>query len=606
MTTRDYASLVAMLRARVERGADTLAYTFLADGERESESFTYGELDRRARAIAVTLDDRGVGAGERALLLYPPGLDFIAAFFGCLYRGVIAVPAYPPHPAQVARTAPRLVGIATDAEISVVLATTAVASTRRVVARFAPSLDQVQWIATDALDDTVAGRWQEPRIDRDSLAFLQYTSGSTAAPRGVMISHANLLHNLGYADHVEENDATSVSVSWLPVIHDMGLIEGVLQPVYAGYPAYLMAPAAFLQRPIRWLQAITRFAATNSGGPNFAYDLCVRKITPEQRESLDLSTWRVAYNGAEPIRRDTLVSFHQTFRDVGFRWRSFYPVYGLAEATLVVSSGRRSYEPVVHHVDCDGLRRGLVRAAHDGSDAQTQLLVSSGPVSFGTSVLIVDPESHVECEPDHVGEIWVASPSVARGYWRRVGESEYTFDACLGDGRGPYLRTGDLGVLRDGEVIVTGRLKDLLIVRGFKHYPQDIELTVERSHPAVRPGSVAALSVEADGEEAIAVAAEIDPRRGNGDARVEPGDVIAAIRQRVADQHGVQVQAVALLAVGALPKTSSGKVRRQACRAAFVDGTLDEVTRWTRPAMYDHDGRGLASAVTRRAMSVHS
>jgi acyl-CoA synthetase (AMP-forming)/AMP-acid ligase II len=384
----------------------------------------------------------------------------------------------------------------------------------------------------------------------------------------------------------------------------MGLIEGVLQPVFAGYPAYLMAPAAFLQRPVRWLQAITRYRATNTGGPNFAYDLCVRKINAEQRATLDLSRWRVAYNGAEPIRHDTLIAFHDAFGDRGFRWRSFYPVYGLAEATLVVSSGRRSYEPVFRTVDAGALRNGRTCDATSGS-VTTRTLVSSGPVSFGTTVLIVDPQTLIEVADDEVGEIWVTSPSVARGYWRRVDETEHAFRAYLADGRGPFLRTGDLGVLRDGELTVTGRLKDLLIVRGLKHYPQDIELTVERSHDAVRPGGTAAFSLDVDGDEGVVVAAEIDARRFDGGDSSVLHDIVNAIRQRVAEEHGIQLHAVSVLSLGALPKTSSGKIRRHAARSGYADGSLLEIHRWTRPVLVDRSEHVL-NPERARALSVRS
>jgi acyl-CoA synthetase (AMP-forming)/AMP-acid ligase II len=596
--TLEYASLVEMLRHRANACGGAHAYTFLADGEREAAMLTYDALDRRARAIGAALADLGVTAGERALLLYPPGLDFIAAFFGCLYAGVIAVPSYPPHSAQLSRSMPRLAGVAADADIGVVITSEPVATMRSQLEHVAPHLASTSWLVTDRIDDDMATLWREPDIERDSIAFLQYTSGSTAAPRGVMISHANLLHNLAYACHVEQNDSTSVSVTWLPVIHDMGLIEGVLQPVYAGYPAYLMAPTSFLQRPARWLQAISRYGATNSGGPNFAYDLCVRKISPEQRAALDLSSWVVAYNGAEPIRRDTLVAFHDTFRACGFRWRSFYPVYGLAEATLVVSSGRRDYEPRFTDVDPALLQLGRVQVS-SGDSESTRTLVSCGPVSCETNVVIVDPETHVECDGTQVGEIWIASPSVARGYWRRADDTDHTFGARLADGRGPFLRTGDLGILHDGELIVTGRIKDLLIVRGLKHYPQDIESTVEKSHLALRAGGAAAFGLEIDNEEGVAVAAEVDPRRMRDD---ELTDVIAVIRQRVAEQHGVPLHAVVLLPLGALPKTSSGKLRRQACRSAFLDGVLDETCRWTRAAA----SNGAYAATDRRLLSAAS
>ena len=575
-------TLIDILRRRATDNHDAVAYTFLIDGEQEGPRVTYGDLDRSARAIAVMLRERGVRPGDRALLLYPPGLDFIAAFFGCAYAGVVAVPSFPPHPAQFSRTLPRLVGIATDAQLSAVLSTQEIAASATAMARYAPMLGRFPWLATNVPQDDTADLWRDPDITPDALAFLQYTSGSTSSPKGVMVSHANVLHNLGYANHVEENDETSVSVSWLPVIHDMGLIEGVHEPAYAGYPAYLMAPAAFLQRPVRWLRAITRYRATNSGGPNFAYDLCARKVSTAQREELDLSSWRVAYNGAEPIRAETLTAFHDKFERVGFQWRSFYPVYGLAEATLLVSSGGRAHEPTIHEAEASGLTRGVLRRPTDpGSVPRT--LVGCGPAGCDTKILIVDPVSRTPCEEGSVGEIWVSSPSVARGYWGRERETAEAFDARLATGEGPFLRTGDLGAMTDGEIVVTGRLKDVLIIRGLKHYPQDLELTAERQHPALRAGCSAAFAIDGDAGDAVAMALEVDPRQLAADC-VEClrqfREISASVRRAIADEHGIVLYAVSLLPRGAIPKTSSGKLRRQACRTAFLDGTLDEASRW--------------------------
>jgi acyl-CoA synthetase (AMP-forming)/AMP-acid ligase II len=563
------ATMHDVLRARCESNADDSAFTFLVDGETEGARVTYADLDARARTIAATLRERGLQPGDRALLLYPPGLDFIPAFFGCLYAGVIAVPSYPPQAGQASRTLPRLLGIIDDADVSIVLAPSAIVASARTL-----RLTSVDWLATDALapgDDHVTSD-----VAPEDIAFLQYTSGSTTSPRGVMVTHANLLHNLAYASHNAGNDAESVSVSWLPVIHDMGLIEGVLAPIYNGYPAYLMAPASFLHRPANWLRAVTRYRATTSGGPNFAYDLCVKKVSDEQRVSLDLSSWRIAYNGAEPIRANTLEAFHARFRDVGFRWKSFFPVYGLAESTLLVSTGDRDYEPVVRETDAEALSRGTLRTTRD-VDVPSRTIVSSGPVGFGTEVLIVDPDTHQRCANGVVGEIWITSPSVARGYWKRDGETRETFRARLTDGTGPFLRTGDLGVLSDGELFVTGRIKDVLIVRGLKHYPQDLELTVERQHAVIRAGCSAAFSLDANDDDAVAVALEIDDRKlpdepAERDALLD--EVIGRVKQAVVEQHGIVLSAVAVLPIGALPKTSSGKLRRRACRAAFLDGSL--------------------------------
>jgi acyl-CoA synthetase (AMP-forming)/AMP-acid ligase II len=579
--THQPRTIAELLQRRAAEQGRRLAYTFLVDGEVEGPRLTYADLDASARRIAAELIGRGVSVGERALLLYPPGLDFIAAFFGCMYAGVIAVPSFPPHPAQIARALPRLVGIAADAELSVVLTTASLASSVDAITRHAPLLGEPTWIATDALDHS-SGDPASRDLSGDALAFLQYTSGSTSAPKGVMVSHANLLHNLGYANYVEENDSESVSVSWLPVIHDMGLIEGVLEPLFAGYPAYLMAPAAFLQRPARWLRAMSKYRATNSGGPNFAYDLCVRKISDAQLAELELSAWRVAYNGAEPVRAETLVGFHERFRKAGFRWRSFYPVYGLAEATLVVSSGRRAYEPSIRSTDGAEISRGRLTAPTTSTPA-VRRLVPCGHVGFGTRVAIVNPETRCSCAENEIGEIWVKSPSVARGYWRRTQQTAETFGAYLDNGDGPFLRTGDLGTLTNGELLVTGRLKDVLIVRGLKHYPQDLELTAEREHAALRPGCSAAFSFDREGTEVVVIAAEVDPRQLPSD---EPGrsrvlcDVASAIRRAVTDEHGIVLDAISFLAIGTMPKTSSGKLRRHACRTGFLDEKLDEVFRW--------------------------
>jgi acyl-CoA synthetase (AMP-forming)/AMP-acid ligase II len=593
-----YQTLVDVLRERARDRFRDRAFTFLTDGEVEGDTLTYGELDVNARSIAAALRSHGLIPGERALLLYPPGLEFISAFFGCLYAGIIAVPAYPPQPSQLARTLPRLLSIIADADVAIVLCDASVSRSGKGMSAHAPALVNIPWLSTDRLGASRANEWTGHAISRDHLAFLQYTSGSTASPRGVMVSHANLLHNLDYARRQGGNGPGTVSVSWLPVIHDMGLIEGVLQPIFAGYPAHLMAPASFLQRPMRWLRAITRYRATNSGAPNFAYDLCVRKVSDDQLPELDLSSWRIAYNGAEPIRRETLLAFHERFRSVGFRWRSFFPVYGLAESTLLVSTGDCDYEPVMRDVDAGQLAAGRVVAAVAG--APTKSLVSSGPHGSGTRVLIVDPATTTPCADGEVGEIWVSSPSVARGYWRRDIESAETFRARLADGRGPFLRTGDLGTMIDGELFVTGRAKDIIVIRGYKYYPQDIELTAERLHPAIRGGCSAAFALDGGDTESVGLAVELDPRQLPIDQKTRVrafGEIVDAVRAAIATEHGVNLSLVALVGVGGVPKTSSGKLRRSACRDAAMNGSLDEVARWT--ALADIEWPGTESMLLR-------
>jgi len=559
-----------MLRTRAEERPGQVAFTFLADGQTEAGWLTYAGLDAQARAVAAAL--REVAApGDRALLLYPPGLDFIVAFFGCLYAGVVAVPAYPPRPND--RSQGRLRSIAQDAEPRVALSTSATLSGVAGLTAVAPELAAVRWIATDAL---AAREKPEPGFsepDPESIAFLQYTSGSTAEPKGVEVTHANLLHNERMIGAAFEQDESSVVVGWLPLYHDMGLIGTVLQPLHAGGRCVLMSPVAFLQRPLRWLEAIGRYHGTTSGGPNFAYELCVRKATPEALAGLDLASWRVAFNGAEPVRAETLERFAETFAPAGFRPEAFYPCYGLAEATLFVAGGVMGRRPRVARVEPAALERNeVVVVAPEVPDAR--LLVSSGRPWMGQKIVVADPETGEACLSGRVGEIWIAGPSVARGYWRNPEATARDFKAFLPGSDGPFLRTGDLGFLAAGELYVTGRLKDLIILRGRNHYPQDLERTAEVGHPDLRPGNAAAFAVETGGEERLVIALEVERRRRDGF-----DEVAEAVRRAVAAEHEVMVWEVVLLRAGSLPKTSSGKVQRGLCRRQYLGGDLTVVGR---------------------------
>ncbi|HEX6288979.1 MAG TPA: amino acid adenylation domain-containing protein [Herpetosiphonaceae bacterium] len=563
-------SLLDLLQLRTRDQPERTAYIFLQDGEHTETRLTYAELDRRARSIAALLQ-RTAAPGERVLLLYPPGLDYLAAFFGCLYAGLVAVPAYPPHPQ---RPMPRLQTIVADAGATHALTTGVLLS--QLEQRFAqlPDLARLRWLSTDGALDDLANEWQPPAIDGATLAFVQYTSGSTATPKGVMLTHANLLHNLALIQRGFGHTPASRGVIWLPPYHDMGLIGGILQPLYAGFPVTLMSPLAFLQRPLRWLEAITRYGATTSGGPNFAYDLCVRKVTPEQRATLDLRSWDLAFCGAEPVRAATLARFAEAFGPCGFRYEAFYPCYGLAEATLIVSGGARHAPPIIQAVDAAALERDRVAAA---AEASSRALVGCGQPLPDQQVRIVDLDTLRPCPSDRVGEIWVAGLSVAQGYWNQPAATEQTFGAHLAEsGAGPFLRTGDLGFLHDGELFITGRIKDLIIIRGRNHYPQDIEQTVEASHRLLRPASGAAFGVEVGDDEQLVIVQEVE-RQG---LRADLSEVIAAIRQAVAEQHEVPIYAVVLLKPATIPKTTSGKIQRHACRAAFRDGTLDPVAAW--------------------------
>jgi acyl-CoA synthetase (AMP-forming)/AMP-acid ligase II len=575
------STLVELLRMRAEHDGNRLAYAYLKDGEDVSATLTFAELDTQARRIAGALQVIG-SAGDRALLLYAPGLEFVAAFFGCLYANRIAVPAYPPHPSRFAQALPRLRSIVEDARPCVLLTTASMAALAETMRSTEPAFAGMQVLATDTVSPDAAYAWMPPRVASDTLAFLQYTSGSTATPKGVMVSHGNLVHNVAMTTHVFGASPDAPMVSWLPVYHDMGLIGCILHPMYAGSSTYLMSPAAFLQRPLRWLQAVSRFRAHTSGGPNFAYDLCARRTTPEQRASLDLSSWRIAFNGAEPVRARTLEEFTRTFEPYGFRPTAVYPCYGLAEATLYVSGGAAGTGPRIETFDPEALARGVASRV-TATSTSGRALVSCGQSWHGHRAIIADPERRTRCADGEIGEIWVKGPSVAQGYWNRTDQTIETFGATLAStGDGPFLRTGDLGFVHGGELFIAGRLKDLIIVDGRNHYPQDIELTVEGSHPAFRAGCSAAFAVDVGGMERLVVVAEADVgARPDTGAAAEAGDlaniISRAARRAVAVDHDIELHEVVLLRSGAIPKTTSGKIRRRACREGWTAGSLERI-----------------------------
>ncbi|HET9930866.1 MAG TPA: AMP-binding protein, partial [Polyangiaceae bacterium] len=442
-------------------------------------------------------------------------------------------------------------------------------------------------MATDAIEIGAGEGWCEPHVAPDDVALLQYTSGSTAEPRGVMVSHRNALHNSAAIHRLAQHDERSVYVCWLPSYHDMGLIGGILQPIYGGLLGVLMSPASFLQSPVRWLRALSRFGGTTTPFPNFALDHCVRRISAAERDEVDLSALRVACNGAEPVRWETLQRFARTFSPRGFHPEAHYPAYGLAEATLLVSGRSPSDSLQALRVDRAALAAGRVEGGEvltlNGTDeastgaAKWAALVSCGRSLPDQELLIVEPEARCPVGPDCVGEIWVRGPSIAQGYFRRPAETAETFGARLADGSGPFLRTGDLGFLRDGELYVTGRRKDLIILRGRNMYPQDIERTAERCHRQLRPGGVAAFAIEGEGEERLALAAEVDARSGPPDW----DGIWVALQEAVAREHDVALSVATLLSSGTLPKTSSGKVQRRACREALVRGELTVLRRFS-------------------------
>lgn len=562
-------TLVDLLRRQAERYGDKVAFSFASDGRDEQSRLTYRDLDARARAIGASLQQQGA-AGRRVLVPCPPGLDSVAAYFGCLYAGAVAVP--------VQDRLGRLSVIVPDARAGFVLAS---AETQ---AKIQPTVDRLvsrplRWCAPDAGD---AEKWTAPDVDAGTSAMMQYTSGSTRTPKGVVLTHRNLLHNLECIREAWGGDDRDVAVYWLPQHHDMGLIGGILEMIYVGCATVLMSPAGFITRPIRWLEAISRHRATMTAAPNFAYNLCVERSTPEERAALDLSSWSTAMNGAEPVQAATMRSFADAFAPAGFRPETFMPVYGLAEATLLVSGGSDSAVPVVRYLDRGALGEDrVVDAAPDDGGAVEA--VGCGRPRGGQRVVVVDPETRRPRRPDEVGEIWIAGPSVAQGYRGKPEDTEQTFGGHLaGTGEGPFLRTGDLGFLRDGELFITGRCKDLIIIRGNHYYPNEIEKTVQACHPVLLSGRGAAFSFTPDpgGGEQLVVVQEVDRRRVN---QAQLNSVVQAVGTAVANQHGVQAHTVILVEQMQIPTTSSGKIQRSRCRQLFLDGDLQTVAEWQAP-----------------------
>jgi FkbH-like protein len=562
-----YRSFLEVVEHQESRLSDELAFRYLESGDVDgpTSELSFRQLGGRTRAVAAWLQDHGL-ANKRALLLYPPGLDFITGFFGCLAADVVAVPAPLPQLNALDRALRRLRRIVADADIAVVLATRPVVDGLAGVIGGIPELATLRWIATEEIPDAAASAWRAPDVGPDTIAFLQYTSGSTSAPRGVQVSHGNLLHNqraaaetMGHSGEVVEAWNRQMFVSWLPMYHDMGLIGPILQNVYLGSVALLMSPLDFVQKPERWLTAVSEFRPHTTGGPNFGYELCARRATPELVERLDLSSWRVAFNGAEPVRAATLRRFAEVFEPTGFRFESFQPVYGLAEATLLVTGAAIDRAPTV------------LESAAPGSPP-----VGVGTPPSGVDIVIADPDRLTACGDGAVGEIWVAGESVTRGYLGDEERTRETFHARLAGGDRDFLRTGDLGFIQDGELFVTGRRKDLLVIDGRNHYPQDLELAAETAHGGVRPGYVAAFSVQDEatrGERAVIVA-EVrmeDP--------AELDAVESAIRAAISAEHGVAVKEVVLIRPRTIFKTSSGKIQRGACREGYLAGELEAVDR---------------------------
>ncbi|OCB52773.1 fatty-acid--CoA ligase [Mycobacterium vulneris] len=580
-TTLAAATLMDLLQQRAETYRDKVAFSFSYDGDDVNRTqLTYADLDRRARAIASTLQRLGA-AGERVLVLCRPGLDSIAGFFGCIYAGAVAVPVHE-------RLAPRLSSVVPDAHARFALATAETQSKiKAAIDELAEGRD-LQWVRTDEEADGTgqADDWVVPDLDAGAIAMVQYTSGSTTTPKGVALTHRNLLHNMETIRQVWHGDDTAISVFWLPSHHDMGLIGGILSMLYVGCTTHLMSPSSFVKRPMGWLEALSRHRATFTAAPNFAYDLCVEHSTAEQRAALDLSNLATAMNGAEPVQATTLAQFAEAFAPAGFRPEAFCPVYGLAEATLLVSGGSDAELPVVAHIDRTGLQSDRVVDARPELSS-TVTLVSCGRPRGGQQVVIVDPATHRLCAVDEVGEVWIAGPSAGWGYWARAEETAQTFSAVLPEtSAGPFLRTGDLGFLRAGELFITGRCKDLIVIRGGNFYPNDIERTVQACHSVLVPGRGAAFAITPGlgAVEQLVIVQEVDHQR---DPEADLAEVAATVREAVSERYGLEPNSVLLVPHVSIPTTSSGKIQRGQCRRQFLDGEIAPVAQWLAPSGSD-------------------
>lgn len=575
---RTEQTLIDLLIERASSPQGAMGYRFLTDGEDKYQEISYRDLARKATVLAAELQRHDLN-GERALLLFPPGLDYIVAFFGCLLAGVIPVPAYPPDLKRANKTVPRLRVIADDCSPKAALTSHSILKRVRPLLFLTGQLFKMKWLSPEMAPEAGADHWIHPQVKPSDVAFLQYTSGSTSKPKGVRVTHANLLNNLR---HIEKNfghSTDSRGVIWLPPYHDMGLIGGILAPLYTGFPVTLMSPLDFIRKPARWLKAISDYRATTSGGPNFAYELALRRVSPELAETLDLSSWEVAFNGAEPIRPETVERFSQRFESCGFRREAFHPCYGLAESTLIVTGADKGDLPVYLSVDDESLNQDRVRLPHP--DKQARTLISCGAPMDDLEVVVVNPRTLRRLAGDQVGEILVRGGSVADGYWNnaKATRESFGFFLCQEDGgHGPFMRTGDLGFFRDGQLYVCGRSKELIIIRGKNYYPQDIERAVDGAHPALRTGCLAAFGLMEDNEERVGLIAEVrEPRKTDFD------DVIQAIRRAVTEKVQVKVHAIGLVPKDGVPKTSSGKIQRRLSMVQYQERKLKLVHQWHEP-----------------------
>jgi acyl-CoA synthetase (AMP-forming)/AMP-acid ligase II/acyl carrier protein len=573
---QEHKSLIDWLRFHAITKPNQKAYTFLIDGEEQELDVTFGQLDNQARLVGGHLQQMGL-AGERILLLYPYGIDYVISFLACIYAGAIAVPAYPIRKNQSLN---RLESIVSNSEASLALVHNKASDT----VQFAKSeiLKGIKLCSlSDFTDTTIIEKWTNPEVSLDDIAFLQYTSGSTGIPKGVMVTHKNIAHNQEQIQAGFQTSEKTVGISWLPLYHDMGLIGSLLQPLFLGAYCVFLTPEAFVQKPIRWFKAISKYKATTSAAPNFAYDLCVKSISSDQMEGIDLSSWTLASNGAEPVRIDTMRSFAEKFSNYGFKIENFYPCYGMAEATLIVSGGKAFTEPTVIAVDKNKIGHNQLEFLED-NDSNARMFVGCGQPLCGQELVIVNPETCEILPENEIGEIWVTGESVTKGYWGMEEVTNKSFNLKLKNAPlKSFVKSGDLGFIHVDNLYITGRIKDVIIINGVNYYPQDIELTVEESHISLKQGCGAAFSVEIDGEERLVITQEVERVHMNN---LNHDEVYTAIRNAVVNEHHLIPHAIVLLRVMSIPKTSSGKIQRHASKEAFLNNSLNVIAQSTANA----------------------
>lgn len=559
-------TIVEVLQHRAKLHGDKTAFLYLKDGETETATLSYHELDQAAQKIAASLQER-LPIGARVLLLYPSGIEFITAFYGCLYAGMIAVPATAP---RNRRAYGRLESIVSDAQPELILTDAAILQ-KIETDSIGTALEAIDRITNEALIHPSECRWEAPTITGNTVAFLQYTSGSTAQPKGVVIEHEHLLANNRMIRSAFNSPENNVFVSWLPMFHDMGLLGNVLQIVYTGAKCIFMPPEAFLMKPIRWLQAISKYQAITSGGPNFAYELCLRRIKDTQLSGLKLDSWKIAYVGAEPVRATTMRRFEEKFAIAGLQKSALYPCYGMAEACLFISGNQSDSGAISEYFSTDSLSQGVATLTDETDSSLARPLVSCGHGWLGLEIQIVDPSTSRPVPDGQIGEVWATGDNIAQGYWNNTEVTKAIFNATIRDEPGQhYLRTGDLGFIHEGGLYISGRLKDHIIIAGRNHHPVDIEHTVEQCHEVIRPGGTGAFSIDLNNEECLIVVTELERSARN----LEIAEIEQAIRGAIATEHDLMVREISFLKPATCPKTSSGKVIRHACRDAWQQSTL--------------------------------